>query len=49
MAVTPHRKAEQVGSNQQALIGEIANGLKELAENSQKNNKMVIKEEKNQE
>ena len=41
----PHRRAKQVRSNKQAL-SEIANGLKALAETFQKNNKMMIEEEK---
>ena len=36
VVVAPHRKAKQVRSNKQAL-SEIANGLKALAETSQKN------------
>ena len=41
----PHRRAKQVRSNKQAL-SEIANGLKALAETFQKNNKMMIEEER---
>ena len=41
VVVAPHRKAEQVRSNKQALR-QIANVLKALAETSQKNNKMMI-------
>ena len=44
VVVAPHRKAEQVRSNKQALR-QIANVLKALAETSQKNNKMMIEEE----
>ena len=43
--MAPHRKAKQVRSNKQEL-SEIANGLKALAETSQKNNKMMIEEER---
>ena len=45
VVVAPHRKAKQVRSNKQAL-SEISNGLKALAETSQKNNKMMIEEER---
>ena len=45
VVVAPHRKAKQVRSNKQAL-SEIANGLKTLAETSQKSNKMIIEEER---
>ena len=45
VVVAPHRKAKQVRSNKQAL-SEIANGLKALAETSQKNNKMMIDEQR---
>ena len=48
VVVAPHRKAKQVRSNKQAL-SEIANGLKALAETSQKNNKMMIEEERKRE
>ena len=43
--VVPLRKAKQVRSNKQAL-SEIANGLETLAETSQKNNKMMVEEER---
>ena len=46
--MAPHRKAKQVRFNKQAL-SEIANGLKVLVEPSQKNNKMVIEEERQRE
>ena len=45
VVVLSHRKAKQVRSNKQALT-EIANGLKGLAEASQKNNKMMIEKER---
>ena len=45
VVVAPHRKAKQVRSNKQTL-SEIANGLKALAENSRKYNKMMIEEER---
>ena len=45
VVVAPHRKAKQVRSNKQAL-SEIENGLKALVETSQKNNKMMIEEER---
>ena len=45
VVVAPYRKAKQVRSNKQALC-ELANGLKALAETSQKNNKMMIEEER---
>ena len=45
VVVAPHRKAKQVRSNKQAL-SEAANGLKAFAETSQKNNKMMIEEER---
>ena len=45
VVVAPQGKTKQVRSNKQAL-SEIANGLKVLAETSQKNNKMVIVEER---
>ena len=45
VVVAPHRKAKQVRSNKQPL-SEIANGMKALAETSQKNNKMMIEEER---
>ena len=48
VVVTPHRKAKQVRSNKQAL-NEVANKLKALAETSQKNNKMMIEEERKRE
>ena len=44
--MAPHRKAKQVRSNKQEL-SEIANGLKALAETSQKNNKIVLKKKEN--
>ena len=46
--MAPHRKAKQVRSNKKAL-SETANGLKTLAETSQKNNKMMIEEERKRE
>ena len=45
VVVAPHIKVKQVRSNKQALC-ELANGLKALAETSQKNNKMMIEEER---
>ena len=48
VVVAPHRKSKQVRSNKQAL-SEIANGLEALAETSQKNNKMMIGEERKRE
>ena len=48
VVVAPHRKAKQVRSNKQAL-SEIENGLKALVEISQKNNKMMIEEERKRE
>ena len=45
VVVSPHIKAKQVRSNKQAL-NEIANGLKALDETYQKNNKMMIEEER---
>ena len=45
VVVSPHIKAKQVRSNKQAL-SEIANGLKALDETYQKNNKMMIEEER---
>ena len=46
--MAPHRKAKQVRSNKQAL-GEIANDLKTLLEPLQKNNKLMIEEERKRE
>ena len=46
--VAHHRKAKQVRSNKQVL-SEIANGLKALAQTSQKNSKMMIEEERKRE
>ena len=46
--MTYHRKVKQVRFNKQALI-EVANGLKALAETSQKSNKMMIEEERKRE
>ena len=48
VVVTYHRKVKQVRFNKQALI-EVANGLKALAETSQKSNKMMIEEERKRE
>ena len=48
VVVAPHRKAKQVRSNKQAL-SEIVNGLKALAESSQKNSKMMVEEERKRE
>ena len=48
VVVAPHIKVKQVRSNKQALC-ELANGLKALAETSQKNNKMMIEEERKRE
>ena len=43
--VAHHRKTKQVRSNKQVL-SEITNGLKALAQTSQKNSKMMIEEER---
>ena len=48
VVVAPQGKTKQVRSNKQAL-SEIANGLKVLAETSERNNKMMIVEERKRE
>ena len=48
LVVVPHIKAKQVRSNKQAL-SEPANGLKALDETCEKNNKMMIEEERKRE
>ena len=48
MVVVLNRKAKQVISNKEALT-EIASGLKALAPTSQKNNEMMIEEERERE